>query len=232
MSIHDGHRERVKNRYQTEGLDGFAEHQVLELMLFYCLPRQDTNPLAHALLERFGSLADVLDASVEELMQVPGVGTNTARFLRLFRSVERYCSIHCRKQDTILNTVTDCKKYLIPYFTGKKNESVYLLSMDAKRKVISCKEVGEGSVNSAAVPIRRIVEMSLAANASTVILSHNHPSGLAVPSAEDIHTTRKLAMALDSVGIELTDHIIVADGDCVSLVQSGFYDPEDCHVLL
>ena len=232
MSIHDGHRERLKNRYQTDGLDGFEEHQVLELMLFYCLPRQDTNPLAHALLDRFGSLSDVLEASVEDLMQVSGVGANTARFLRLFRAVERYCSIRCRKQDAVLTSVTACREYLLPYFKDKKNETVYLLAMDAKCKVISCKEVGEGSVNSAAVPIRRIVEMSLAANASTVILSHNHPSGLAIPSAEDIHTTRKLAMALDSVGIELTDHMIVADGDCVSLVQSGFYNPDECRVLL
>ena len=101
-------------------------------------------------------------------------------------------------------------------------ETVFLLCLDAKCKVLCCKEVGEGSVNSAAISVRRIVEVALASNATTVVLAHNHPSGLAIPSEEDIPTTRRVAAALNTVEIILADHIVVADDDFVSMVQSGY----------
>ena len=232
MSIHDGHRQRLKERYLQEGLDSFTQVQVLELMLFHCLPRKDTNPIAHALLEEFGSLANVLKAGAEELTRVPGVGPSVAAYLSLYQSVERYCRIHCREKDVFLNSVPEYEEYLVPYFYGKKNECVYILCLDAKCKVISCKEVGEGSVNSASVPIRRVVEMALAANATSVILAHNHPSGFAVPSSDDLQTTRRLALALDAVGIELVDHVVVAEHELVSMVESNFYRPDQCRALV
>ena len=105
---------------------------------------------------------------------------------------------------------------------------VFLLCLDAKCKVLCCQQVGEGGVNSAGVPIRRVVETALAANATTVVLAHNHPSGLALPSHEDIETTRRVALALDAVEIALADHIIVADGDFTSMVHSGYYRPGKC----
>ena len=232
MSIHDGHRQRMKERYIQEGLDSFTDVQVLEMLLFYVVPRKDTNELAHALLKEFGALDKVLKATAEELKRVPGVKESVAAYLSLFNSVERYCGIHCRETDTILTHVDQYGAYLVPYFCGKKNECVYLLTLDAKCKVLCCKEVGEGSVNSAAVPIRRIVEMALAANATSVILAHNHPSGFAVPSGDDVQTTRRLALALDAVGIELVDHVVVAEQEFVSMAQSGYYRPEDCRALV
>jgi DNA repair protein RadC len=128
----------------------------------------------------------------------------------------------------ILSTVDACGKYLVPYFQSRRNETVFLLCLDAKCKVLCCKELGEGSVNSAAVPIRRIVEVALGANATSVVLAHNHPSGLAIPSGEDVQTTRRVAIALNAVEITLADHIVVADDDYVSLAQSGLYRPESC----
>ena len=121
-----------------------------------------------------------------------------------------------------LTTVEQCGEYLLPRFHGRKNETVFLLCLDAKCKVLCCKEIGEGSVNSAAVPIRRIVEVALTSNATSVILSHNHPSGLAVPSGEDTATTYRVAKALEAVEIYLADHIIVADDDYTSMKQSGY----------
>lgn len=232
MSIHDGHRRRLKERFRAEGLDHFEEHQVLELLLFYCIPRQDTNPIAHALLERFGSLSQVLEAPAEELEKVPGIGSNAATFLALTTAVGRYYLVNRSMQTVILSTIEQCGQYLVPFFYGRRNETVYLLCLDAKCKVLCCKEVGEGSVNSAGVPIRKIVETALGANATTVVLAHNHPSGLAIPSGDDISTTRRVAAALDVVEIGLADHIIVADDDFVSLAQSGVYRPEECRVLL
>ncbi len=231
MSIHDGHRQRLRERFRREGLEHFEAHEVLELMLFYCIPRQDTNELAHRLLNRFGSLAQVLEAPPEELEKVPGIGANAATFLSLTTAVGRYYLVNRASQNVILPTVEKCGEYLVPFFYGRRNETVYLLCLDAKCKVLCCREVGEGSVNSAGVPIRRIVEMALGINATTVVLAHNHPSGLALPSGEDVAATRRVAAALDTVEITLADHIVVADDDFVSLAQSGYYRPEDCRVV-
>ena len=232
MSIHEGHRQRLKERFRKEGLDHFEEHQVLELLLFYCIPRVDTNPIAHALLERFGSLTRVFEAPVEELEKVPGIGHNTAVFLSLVMASGRYYQVSCATRNVILRTVEECGKYLLPLFYGKRNEIVYLLCLDAKCKVLTCKMLGEGSVNSAGVPVRRIVETALAANATSVILAHNHPSGVAVPSDADVQTTRRVAVALDAVEIGLLDHIVVADDDYVSMAQAGFYRAQECCAML
>ena len=225
MAIHDGHRSRLKERFRAEGLDNFNELQVLELLLFYCIPRQDTNPLAHRLLEHFGNLSQVLEAPIGELEKVQGMGPNAATFLHLVRDAGRYYHVSRAQRGDILITTESCGDYLASRFIGRRNETVFLLCLDAKCKVLCCKEVGEGSVNSASVPVRRIMEMALGANATTVILAHNHPSGLALPSTEDIQTTYRVAAALETVDITLADHIIVADRDYVSLLQSGYFNP-------
>ena len=221
MPIHDGHRERMKKRFLEEGLDGFTQIQALELLLFYCIPQKDTNPLAHALLDRFGSLSQVLEAPVEELRKVPGVGAHTAIFLHLITEAGRFYLVNRSSQESILPSLESCAEYMLPFFFGRKVETVFLLCLDAKCKVLCCKEIGEGSVNAAGISVRRVVETALNAGATTVVLAHNHPSGLALPSAEDIQTTRRVALALSAVEIHLADHIVVADGDYVSMVQSG-----------
>ena len=226
MSIHDGHRQRLKERFLREGLDGFTDVQVLELLLFYVVPRKDTNPIAHGLLDRFGTLARVLDAPVSKLTQVNGISDNGATFLKLVREMDRRYVLS-QGEDIILNTIEDCCDYVSRFFRGKKNETVVLLSLDAKLKVLSCREVGEGSINYANVPVRRVVEMALEDGATSVILAHNHPSGIASPSQDDIHTTRRLAAALSAVEISLADHIVVAEDEYVSMVQSG-YRFDDC----
>lgn len=232
MSVHDGHRDRLRRRFVAEGLDNFTDIQVLELLLFYCIPRRDTNELAHALLKRFGSLSQVMETNPEELMTVEGIGYNTAVFLNLIPAAGRFYSVDRISQTKVLLTTEECGQYLLRYFEGRKQETVFLLCLDAKCKVLCCQQVGEGSVNSAGVPVRRVVEMALAANATTVVLAHNHPSGLALPSHEDISTTRRIAMALEAVEINLADHIIVADDDFVSLTQSGYYRPGECTVQI
>ena len=230
MSIHEGHRQRMKKRFLKEGLDNFSDIQVLELLLFYIIPRRDTNPIAHALLDRFGSLYQVLEAPVEELEKVEGIGPNAALLLNLITAVARFYMVNRTEQHKILKTLDECGEYLKSFFVGRRVEMVYLLCLDAKCKVLCCREVGEGSVNSANVPIRRIVELALGANATSVVLAHNHPSGLAIPSGEDILTTRRVAAALSTVDIQLVDHIIVADDDFVSLVQSG-HRFDDCAIV-
>ncbi|MCI8619832.1 MAG: DNA repair protein RadC [Oscillospiraceae bacterium] len=227
MSIHEGHRARLKRRFWEEGLDNFDEINVLELLLFYAIPQKDTNPIAHALIRRFGSLSGVLEAPVNALEQIPGVGKHAATLISLTTAISRYYMVSRATTASILTTVSQCGDYLVPRFFGLRDETVYLLSLDAKCKVISCELVGHGSVNSANVPIRKIVELALASNATSVVLAHNHPSGIAIPSAEDITTTKRLATALDAVGIILADHIVVADEDFVSMADTGLIPQSD-----
>ncbi len=226
-NIHSGHRQRLKERFLKEGLAGFNEINALELLLFYCVPRKDTNDLAHRLLNHFGSFDKVIDATQEQLEQVDGVGPQISAFLSMLPQLFRYYhNIKRNRKDAIMTNINDCGDFMLPKFMNQRNEMVYLLCMDAKRKVLSCDFIGEGSVNSANVPVRRIVETALNAGASVAVIAHNHPSGLALPSGEDVQTTKLLARALRTVDVILSDHLVFADNEFVSLAQSGYYDPE------
>lgn len=222
-NIHEGHRDRLRRRFREEGLSHFEDLHILELILFHALPRRDTSPAAHALLKQFGTLAGVLDARPEDLMRIEGIGENTALYLRMFPQVmQRY--LH--EQGGIGNILADteqCGRYLLSCYFQERDEVVYLLCLDAKCKLLDCSLIHRGSVNSANISVRKIVEQALRCNASSVVLSHNHVSGVALPSQEDLATTRQLMTALEAVGITLTDHIIVAGDDFVSLKDTGYF---------
>ena len=232
MTIHKDHRRRVKDRFLAEGLDYFDEIHALELLLFFSIPQGDVNPLAHKLRDHFGSLHQVLKAPPEQLMAVKGVGEHTAILLGLVKGLSQKYLIDYDEKHIQLLTLESCGKYLMDRFVGRRDEAVMLLCLDAKRAPLACRIVSEGSVNSAEISVRKVVEAALAVNATTVVLAHNHPSGIAIPSAEDIVTTRRIAVALNAVGITLDDHVVVADRDYVSLFQSGYYDPRDCQLLV
>lgn len=226
MSKHDGHRERLRDRFIKEGLDHFTQEQVLELLLFYSIPRQDTNEIAHDLVNHFGSLSQVLEAPVQELQKVEGVGERSAVLLRLIAEISRYYQVNRAMNEKILNTMEACGRFLVPRFVGRRNETVFMLCLDAKCKMLCCREISEGTVNAAGVSVRKVVETALAVNASSVVLAHNHPSGMALPSMEDVVTTRRIAAALRAVDVILVDHLVISDDDYVSLRQSNMYLPE------
>lgn len=232
MTIHKDHRRRVKDRFLSEGLDGFAELHALELLLFYAIPQGDVNPLAHRLLDHFGSLRGVLEAPAEQLMQVSGVGEHTAILLSLVRGMSKKYMTSTGGKVIQLNTLSECGDYLMDRFIGFRDEVVMLLCLDAKRAPLACRVVCEGSVNAAEISVRKVVEAALAVNATSVILAHNHPSGIAVPSMEDIVTTRRISYALAAVDIPLEDHLVFADRDFVSIRQSGYYDPDQCRIVV
>jgi len=223
MGVHDGHRSRMRNRFLEHGADTMEDHALLELLLYYACPRIDTNPIAHRLLEQFGGLAQVLDAPVEELQKVPGIGESAAALLKLAPQLARRADIRRSSTDDILNTTEKAGRYLVPYFAAELDEVVYMLCLDAKCKAIGCRLLFRGSVNSAVVNVRTAVEYALRYKATSVILAHNHTSGLAIPSREDEATTRRLYDALAAVDVQLVDHIIVAEGDFVSLADSGYF---------
>ena len=222
MGIHDGHREKMRQRFMTGGLDAFADHEILELLLYYAIPRRDTNPIAHALMERYGSLPAVLAAPMEDLKRTEGIGESAAVLLHLVPQVCRRARLAQVGEDQVLNSSERAGAYLLECFDGESREVIYQLCLDRKGKLLACKRLGDGSVASADLDVRRLVENAILTGASAVILAHNHPSGVALPSDGDYTATMRVRAALNAIGIELADHIIVADGDFVSMADSGY----------
>lgn len=221
MDLHGGHRQRLRNTFLENGLGGMNDINALELLLFYALPRRDTNETAHLLLKRFGSLDRVFSASVEDLCEVEGIGEYAASLITLVPQIMKKSAISKAKETRQIKNSTEAGTYLLPFFLNEQDEVVYLLCLDAKRSVLCCEEMGRGVVNSVDANVRSIVEKALKVRACSAILAHNHPGGLAIPSREDEIFTRCLYNALETVGIRLEDHIIVADGDYVSVADTG-----------
>lgn len=222
--IHTGHRQRVKGEFLARGLEGMPDHKALELLLFFAKPQGDVNPLAHALIERFGSLSGVFHATYDQLLKVKGVGENTATLIKLIPAIGgRY--LQDRTDLTqVFRESWQFRELLAPYFFGARSELVYLVCLDGKGKLIACRKLGEGVADAVSITTRKVMEVALECNTSMVVLAHNHISGLALPSPEDVQTTRQLKVSLEQVGILLYDHFIVVDGDMVSMRQSHYLD--------
>lgn len=221
MGEHDGHRERLRKRFLTHGLDVLQDHEVLELLLFYALPRKDTNDLSRKLLKHFGSISAVLEAPLSELKAFDGIGDHAAVLLHLITPLSRRYLLSRHDKGICLSTTQACGEYLLPYFFGATEEMVYILCLDAKCKVLACRLLHKGSVNSAAVSLRKAAEIAIGCSATSVVLAHNHPSGLALPSKADEETTMLLRNTLEPLEIMLIDHIIVAENDFVSMADNG-----------
>ncbi|MGN0982397.1 MAG: RadC family protein [Candidatus Limivicinus sp.] len=223
MSVHDGHRERLKSRFLEHGIDSFNDLNALELLLFYAIPRRDTNVIAHALLDRFGGLSGVFDASIPELTDVPGIGENTALLIKLVPQMMKKCELSKVSDMRSFRKSSQVAQYLIPRFMGEREEMVLLLCLDDRNNMLCCEVLNRGVVNAVDISVRRLVETALKHKASAVVLSHNHPNGVAAPSREDEVFTEKAQDALRLIGIRMTDHIIISDKNYFSMRESGFY---------
>lgn len=221
MGIHDGHRARKRAQYLRHGLDSFADHEVLELLLFYAIPRRDVNGLAHTLLATFGSLENVFAASPEELRAIPGLGEGAATLLGLIPDVQRRLRRQ-GKRERVYNTPEKVGGYLLRVLGDERQEQLYMLCLDGKGKLLGEKVLSTGDGVSTALPQRQVVNFALSCGAVAVVLGHNHPSGVALPSEEDRVSTLQVEEILRSVDVRLLDHIVVADGDYVSMRQSGY----------
>lgn len=217
---HRGHRERVKKRVLKEGLDSFEEHQILELLLFYCIPMKDTNELAHQLIDTFGSLNGVLDASPSDLSKKSGITENTALFLSLIPSLARRYEHGKFKKKEILSSTSSAGKYAVSLFTGRLYEVFYVICLDTQNKVNQATLLHEGTINEAPVYPRLIVETALRHQAASIILAHNHPGGRLEPSQADINVTEKIKTAMEAISIAVVDHIIVANDSYYSFAEN------------
>ena len=216
---HAGHRKRLRERYARSGMDDFAPHEVLELLLTYAIPRIDVNPMAHALIEKFGSVAGVLDATEKELTEIQGIGPEAAMFLKMLPEVFRHYQLSGYDDKETYDTVAKLGDYLRALYTGVTVERVYLVLLDNSLKLIDCIPLSEGSVNCSSVTVRTIAEYALRENASAVVLAHNHPRGLAIPSGADLEVTQTVECALETIGVPLLEHLIVTENSCAPILR-------------
>lgn len=211
-NIHKNHRQRLKAQMKEAGLDSFADHNLLEVLLFYSLPQKDTNPIAHRLLERFGSISGVLDASFDELCDIDGIKDNSAMLIKLAAQLtKRYWSEQNSEQlHPVLDDVQKLSAYLITKFIGVNEEQVFLLCLDSNLRVITCERISVGSINQTTLDYRVVVEKVIRSKAVSIVLSHNHPNASVQPSNNDIVATNYIKSVLSTIHVELIDHIIVS----------------------
>ncbi|MCI8336116.1 MAG: DNA repair protein RadC [Peptococcaceae bacterium] len=221
INLHAGHRHRVKQRFVEEGLVNFHDHQVLELLLFYAQPYKDVNELAHLLLLKFGSLSGVFEASVHDLMQVKGVGYNTAVLLSLVPGIVNRYQMDKWRDKEVLTDTTKMGQYVLSLFSGRVNEAFYIICVDGQNKVKSVQLVSEGTSNEVSVYPRMLVEAIIRSQGKHIILAHNHPSGILRPSKMDIALTKQVIAILRAISVKVLDHIIVGKGRYYSFAETG-----------
>ena len=200
------------------GERGFEDHTLLELLLFYGVPQKDTNPIAHRLIERFGSLPAVLEAPARELMQIEGVGENVARLLKVTQAMRCRCTQQqTARQKVVLNSSLKAGEYLCSLLQGRETEALLLVCLDAGKAVRHCEQLESGVSDSISTTLRQIAQLRVNRNVHDIILAHNHPSGLVHPSREDIVMTRKAQDFLQEIGVNLLDHFVITDKEFYSM---------------
>lgn len=220
---HYGHRDRLKKRYLREGMDGFEDHNVIELLLFYGVTQKDTNELAHTLLTEFGGISQIFDAPYEELCQIPGIKQNAGVLLKMIPDLCRRYLEDKAESGELLNSSDSVCRYIAPRFIGRTEELVYLICMDNTNHIVGDICLMEGSLEEVSIPTEKVVRTALKYNVKNVILAHNHPFGLAHPSLSDERRTQQLQNALLELEIRLIDHIIVGkNNDTLSMAALGF----------
>lgn len=222
MAVHDGHRERMRQRIETYGIQSLQDHEVLEYLLYAVVPRKDTNELAHRIIEECGSLSEVFDQSVERLQKIKGVTYNAALFLSSLSDISR--RYYSKNQKTIyIRNVAECLQLMRPIMETLTKEEIHLLLIDSAGKLIKRVVLSKGVVNESVCNVRDVVDIALKNEACRVVLVHNHPSNNATPSLQDKTLTEQVCVALSVIGIILEDHIIIAKG--------GYFSFKDSHWL-
>ncbi len=216
---HKNHRSRLRETFRSAGVDAMPDHNILELLLFYSIPRKDTNELAHKLIAEFGSLSRVFDATYEQLLDVDGMGESSALLISMIPGLCRRYIGDKTKGKINLSDPKDAQEFLKDKFYGCKTEIFYLLCLDASGNLINCCKMGEGTSGTVIVDKKSIMQTAFRNDADKVILAHNHPNGVAAPSREDLELTSEFSSLLLSVGIRVVDHIIVAGNETLSLAS-------------
>ena len=218
--MHENHRDRMRKRFLRDGLDHFEKHEVIEMLLFGLIPRRNTNDIAHRLIDRFGSIAGIIDAPYSEIIKVKGIGEKGAISLKFFSEFIRiYLLDQADPGDKIL-TREDIGKIFINKFFNMTDECLAVMLLDKYQKMKSCDIIRKGNFNSIDINAKEIFNYATKHNSNSVIIAHNHPGGLALPSANDIKSTFKLKQVLRAMSIDLVDHYVISSDDWVSFVDA------------
>ena len=220
-NVHEGHRERMRLRFAADNGESMATHELLEMLLFSVIPRCNTNEIAHALLKRFQTLDGVFEASIADLMQIDGIGHNSAVHIKLMSALIRRAEIERRAPVKQFLTEQQVIDYLCPLFLQLNVERIYMLCFDDAGHLLCCEMISEGCVNAVAVNSQLMLRLAVAKNAAWVVLAHNHPHGLACPTMEDRVTTQKYNTLFDCVGIPLVEHFVIANGKAFPMLKKG-----------
>lgn len=233
---HEGHRQRVKNRFLKHGLDSFEDHQVLEALLFYSVPKKDTNELAHLLLNTYGTIDKVFDAEYDDLIKIKGIGENTASLIKFIQMIsKRYVySTFIQDEAIRLDNPEKLTSFCRTLFKGEKKEVVYAIALDDELYLIDKMKINSGEPNRVDVPFRNLTEFAIKCNCTRMVITHNHPNGSMFPSRADIYSTSSVADQLSSVDVELVDHIVVGRNGATSIREqnpdevNAWRDPYEC----
>ena len=219
---HAGHREKLKRRFLRDGLDGFEDHNVLELILFFAIPRRDTNVIAHRLMERFGSFSKVFEAEIDELCEVDGIGPNAAFLIKSYPAVARRYYRDRFRPGAALPAYEQMGQDLVYHFAGKDVEEVYALFYDNAMCFSGAEVIHEGDINSVGFSVRKLCDAAVRCKAAYLVLAHNHPRGVPIPSTHDINTTKNLRDLLHQLNITLLDHFIVGENRYTSIQKKNY----------
>jgi len=223
-NVHEVNRRRIRERYMEEGLDNFQDHEIIELLLFYCIPKRDTNELAHRMIKEFGTLHDLLEADPRDIARRCRVSLNTATLISLAAPLSRRYLKRKWGSRPVINSSSLAGNYAISLFAGRVYECFYIICLDSQNHVNHAALVHEGTINEAPVYPRIIVETALRHKANSIILAHNHPGGSLKASGADIDVTRKICQAMKPISINVVDHIIVAGDRYISFAEQGLMD--------
>lgn len=223
-NLHEGHRKRVKERFLKHGLESFTEIQVLETLLFYAVPKKDTNETAHLLLNTFGSLKKVFEADYDMLLKVNGIGENAASLIKFFQMAsKRYLElVYIEKEETRYNTADGLMDYCKRLFLGEKKELVYVIGLDADLAIVNKELINEGCSDSSYIPYRKVTDFVSKTNISRIVITHNHPNGLYLASSADVETTKDFVELMYQIEVDVVDHIIVGKTGAASM-RNGVY---------
>jgi len=222
-NLHKGHRERVRHKFIENGLAPFADHEVLEMLLFYAYPQRDTNAIAHHMINTFGSLHNLLEADVPTLITRLGCTENIAVLLNFIPALANRYYRSKWGRNVVLDNGKVAGSYVLDLFVGATVEQFYLLCLDAQRRLNKVTLLSSGTLDEAAVYLREVIRETLNSQASCVILTHNHPGGSMRPSTADLEVTRQIIEGLAFIGVDVLDHIIVAGDMYYSFAARGHH---------
>lgn len=224
VNIHKDHRKKVKDRFFECGFTGMPDHNVLEAILFLGIPQKDTNPVAHELIDTFGSFSGVLEAKKSDLLKIKGMTESAAFAIMSYLPVNRRYIESLQKKKPVFETNDEIIEFLRPLFFEKSTiERVFVLCFDSKNRMIACRNICDGDISSALFDVRELTRVVLEVNAQKIIVAHSHPHGVALPSREDISTTKLIYEMMNFIKVHLDDHLIVTDTGYMSMAKSRHY---------